>query len=331
MTHSKPGNLAITAPDKQRNNMLIGVLFTVVCLTWGTTWIGIKIAVETVPPILASGLRFLIAFPIFLAFAKLKKAPLRFPKEERLFFILIVFIYFSLPYLLINVGEQYVSSGLTALLFSSMPVFVVIFSSLILHERIRILQMVGIAIGFMSLFMILEEHGAEFGYKSVLGVIAILTAAVMHALCYVITKKRGSEISIITFNTLPIGIAGALLTTLGMVVEHPYANGFSLASICALAYLGVVASVGGFLAYFHLLKRISPVALSFVFIIFPVIALVLGSWYEGRPISLAFVFYCSLLLLGFAMTKLSGTERHPIIGKPRFIKVDGFVSESRRS
>ena len=72
----------------------------------------------------------------------------------------------------------------------------------------------------------------------------------------------------------------------------------------ALSYLGLVASVGGFIVYFFLLKRLSPIVLSFVFIIFPVFAVVIGAWYEGLPLSSDLLVYSALLLMGFAITKL---------------------------
>jgi putative membrane protein PagO len=64
--------------------MTLMVLFAVVCLTWGTTWLGIKLAVQTVPPLTASGLRFLLAFPFL------------FPRAQRGLFVLIVVFYFGL-------------------------------------------------------------------------------------------------------------------------------------------------------------------------------------------------------------------------------------------
>lgn len=284
--------------------IIVVVLFAIVCLTWGTTWLGIKLAVQTVPPILASGLRFLVAFPLLLLIARAQRAPLLFPQGRQGLFALIVILYFALPYLLINAGEQYVTSGLAALLFSTMPVFTLIFSSIILREQIWGTQVVGIVVGFLSLVMILHEQGVGFAYRSLFGAAAILLAAALHAFCYVITKKQGAQIGIVTFNTLPIGIAGLALTAVGALVERPDVSQFSATSVGALVYLGTVASVGGFLAYFHLLKRLSPVVLSFVFLIFPVIAVVLSAWLDRRGTSLAFAGYCALLLGGFGLTKL---------------------------
>ncbi len=284
--------------------IVTALLYLIVCLTWGTTWLGIKIAVDSVPPLTAAGARFLIAFPLFLALVHLAKVPLRFPKEHRLFFVFVTLFYFSVPYYLISYGEQFVSSGLTSLIFSSMPVFILIFSAIILKEKIWLSQLVGILIGFASLFMIIKAEGLTIEHSGLLGVFAILCAAIMHGFTYVYTKKIGVNISVITYNTLPIGVAGFLLFFAGLMIEQPDLVNTSANSWWALVYLGLVASVGGFIVYFHLLKRMSPVALSFIFIIFPVFAIGLGAWYEDRPVTEEFMVFSGLMLLGFAITKL---------------------------
>jgi putative membrane protein PagO len=300
--------MAISSASTSRKPWLAGLvtsaLFLIVCLSWGTTWLGIKIAVESVPPLTAAGLRFLIAFPLFLSFALLRREPLLFPRQSRWFFVFVTLSYFSLPYYLLNYGEMHVSSGLTALLFSCMPVFILIFSAVLLQEKIYPSQVLGITIGFGSLFMIIRSQGLHLDHAEFFGVLAILAAALMHALCYVITKKQGSAISVITYNTLPIGLAGLMLFVAGLSFEAPVFDDITARSWSALLYLGLVASVGGFIVYFLLLKRLSPIILSFVFIIFPVFAVVIGAWYEGQALSRELMMYSAILLTGFAITKL---------------------------
>ncbi len=280
------------------------ILFVVVCLSWGTTWLGIKIAVESVPPLTSAGARFLIAFPMFLLFAWVRRETIWFPREKTGFFVFVTLCYFTLPYYLLNYGEVHVSSGLTALMFSTMPVFILIFSGIFLKERIYFLQVIGMIIGFGALFMIIRSQGLHLDHADFTGVVAILAAAIMHGLSYVITKKSGAEISVITFNTLPIGIAGLLLMVTGYFLESPDFAAVTTRSWSALAYLGLAASVGGFIVYFFLLKRLSPVILSFVFIIFPAVAVFVGSLYEGQPISNDLILYSGILLAGFTITKL---------------------------
>ncbi|ABD87575.1 protein of unknown function DUF6, transmembrane [Rhodopseudomonas palustris BisB18] len=290
--HSSWGSAAVTT-----------MLFLIVCLSWGTTWLGIKIAVETVPPITSAGLRFLIAFPLFLSFAWLRGDPILFPKGMSSFFIFVTLFYFCVPYWLLNYGEQYVSSGLTALLFSTMPVFILVLSAFLLEERVLVSQLIGMIVGCMGLALIINSQGQELDYTRFLGVLAILVAAGMHALAYVITKRVGGNIGVVTFNALPIAIAGVFMTAAGVVIEHPQLTAISSRSLLALIYLGLVASVGGFIVYFFLLKRMSPIILSFVFIIFPVFAVVIGAWYEGLPMASDFLLNMAVVLGGFAITK----------------------------
>lgn len=293
----------IIASRNRWQQLLTIILFVMVCFSWGTTWLGIKIAVESVPPLTAAGIRFVIAFPLFLFFAIMRREPLFFPRQHRTFFIFVTVSYFCVPYYLLNYGEQYVSSGLSSLLFSTMPVFILLFSCLFLNERVLPSQFIGIIIGFFSLFMIIRSQGLHLSYTEWTGVVAILAAAIMHALVYIVTKRRNTRIGVITFNTLPIGIAGIGLLIAGFLSEQPDIFTVSERSWAALLYLGLAASPGGFIVYFFLLKKLNPIILSFIFIIFPVFAIAIGAWYEGTLISIELVIFTALLLVGFAITK----------------------------
>ena len=287
--------------DKQ--HLIYFILYSVVCLCWGTTWIGIKYATLSIPPLTASGLRFVIAFPFFLLIAKLMKEPIFYPEEKSKFFWFITVIYFSVPYFLIGFASTQVSSGLISLLFSTMPVFIIIFSALLNNEKCNGKQVVGILVGFISLFLIILNQGISIGFTSYAGVIAVGCAAALHGLCYVLTRKHGYGISVLTFNTLPIGIAGIGMTALGYFVEGWNVESFSPQSIFGLIYLGLVASVGGFLAYFYLLKRINPTVLSYVFVIFPVVAIYIGTRFAGEVVNDTFIMLVVLMLLGISYTK----------------------------
>ncbi len=101
-----------------------------------------------------------------------------------------------------------------------------------------------------------------------------------------------------------LGLAGMMLRLVGLGVEQPDLAAISTRSWMALTYLGLCASVGGLIVYFFLLKRLSSMILPFVFIIFPLFAVIIGSWYEDQPISRDLALYSALLLAGFAITKV---------------------------
>ena len=294
-------------------NTVIATSFIIICLSWATTWLAVRIAVETIPPITATGLRFFIAFPMFLILAKIWNEPIWFLKEHLFPFIYLTIFYFTIPYWLINFGAQYVSSGLMALLFSTMPIFTLIFSAVILKEKIFLSQVVGIVIGFLSLVVIIKLH-LNLNYSNLIGIILILISAIMHASSYILIKKQCRDISVITLHVLPMGIAGLLLTILGLTLEQPSFNAFSKDSILALSYL-ILASLMMSTLYFFLLKQMNLVVLSFIFIIVPAIAVFIGAWYENMPISSDFLFYLIVLLFGFSITKFSIEKLIPSIFK----------------
>ena len=285
-------------------SLVYPTLFVILCLIWGTTWLAIKISVESIPPITAVGLRLLITYPIFFGFSLVRREPIWFSSKQLfLYFLLITAFYFTLPFWLTSFGQQHISSGLGGLLYSSMPIFILLFSFVILKEQFFLSQIIGMIIGFLSLIMIINLQYGHLHHSGLIGVFAFIVAVMMHALAYVIFKKVRDKISTWTMHTLPIGVSGVLSIIVGFVLEQPNIAEFSKHSILATIYLALIGSFLGSIIYVFLLQRINTVVVSFVFIIFPVIAVVVSVWYENMPISEGFLFYTVVLLIGFAITK----------------------------
>jgi len=283
--------------------------YVVVCVIWGTTWFSMKVAVATIPPITAAGLRFTAAFP-FLAVLVWATPGVRFtiPGKNWLIGFLAV-AYVGVPYALINYGEQSVSSGLASLLFASVTVFLLIFSRLISGTRITLLQGVGVMAGIVLLAGLLVVSGRGFGTDGWLPAIAVLVAACLHALCYAVLARYGADVPVLTTEALPVGLGGIALLLLGLTTEHPHFSSFSTASWLGVAYLAVVASVAGFAAYFYLLKHLPPLTVSYVFVLFPVIAVFVSSVAESTPLDPVAYALAAAMLGAFALTGLEQALR----------------------
>jgi putative membrane protein PagO len=248
-------------------------LYLLVIAIWGTTWIAIRSAVESVPPVTASGLRFAIAFPILAAIvARSRDVPLRYPPGHGRLFALVTIAYFALPFALMNLGGAAIPSGLSAVLFSMVSIFILALSVPVLGARIGRRQTLGVGAALAALAALIAHQTGIGGAASPLGILALLAAAGLHAGVYVTLKRAAGGISPLTINTLPMGIAAVALCGAGAIIEHPDPAAFSGSSLAALLYLGAFASVAGFLAYFHLLKHLGPVPLALVFILFPAVA-----------------------------------------------------------
>lgn len=292
--------------NRYRNLLILG-LFTAVALTWGTTWMAMKITVATVPPIFATGLRFLCAAPLLLLLACYKKAPLLFPAGLRGFQLCVMLFYFAIPFTLMIYGERYTSSSLAAIIFATMPAAVLAASLLFLREKTSLQQLVGLAISLAALSTILWHETRDSGESQITGILALVAAVLIHAVMYVQCKKRCTGISVLSYNALPCLGAGVLLTLVGLT-EAPDYTTFAPQALAAIAYLGLVAGVGGILAYFALQQVAKPFQASLVFLVFPLIAVALESELSGSSISRESLLLLLPFLLGILLTLYRGAR-----------------------
>lgn len=250
-------------------------LFAIVILTWGSTWLAMKFALVSMPPIFATGLRFLSAAPLLLWLLRITRSSLLFPPGHRIFQFCVFLFCYCLPFTLVLYGEQYVDPSTAAIIFAVMPVAVMLISIVVLNAPTSLLQLMGAMLALLSLFCILQEEARVSMSNNWKGALAVVLAVFMHAFMYVQCKKRSCQVSLFTFNTLPCLAAGLILTMIGAIVEKPMLENITLLSFASIIYLGIVAGVFGILCYFSLQKRISTFSTSLVFICFPVITVFL--------------------------------------------------------
>ncbi len=286
---------------KIKNTGIMIILFILVAFTWGSTWMAMKIAISTIPPIYATGLRFLVASPLLIVLSYFNRSPLLFPKGSRVFQFLICIAYFAIPFTLMIYGERSVNSALAAIIFANMPIAVLVISFLLLGERISFLQLLGLILGVGSLSSILwleSTHSEETWWP---GVLSLLIAMLMHAIMYVLCKNSRQQVSVLTYNTLPCLGAGILLLCFGYFIETPDINLFSVRSLSAVIYLGIIGGVLGILAYFSLQKYASTFQASLVFLIFPLIAIGVEKIVNNTTINHVSLLFMLPLLIGISM------------------------------
>ncbi|EDS7076022.1 DMT family transporter, partial [Salmonella enterica subsp. enterica] len=281
------------------------VLFLLVALTWGTTWLAMRIAAETIPPMFATGMRFMFAAPCLIVIAWLRKTPLLFPPGQRLFQLIICIFYFSIPFSLMIYGEKYIDSGLASIIFANMPVAVLIASVLFLNEKTNSMQITGLTIAIISLIGILLEEMKISAGNHWQGVIALVSALIIHAIIYTQCKKRSCIVSVITFNALPCFFAGLILSAAGWFFESPQTSMFSAQSILSTLYLGTIGGVFGILCYFSLQQRARAFQASLVFLVFPLIAVSLEKYIYGYTISTHSILLIIPLAIGVFLSIFS--------------------------
>jgi drug/metabolite transporter (DMT)-like permease len=299
----------------QSNTLKTIGIYALTCFIWGSTWLGIKIGLESTPPIIAAGYRFSLAAILIYTVVALKRIKIQKDKTAiKLYFAMAIFS-FVLPYGLIYWAEQFVPSGLTAVLYAVYPFSVAFFTtSMIPSEKIGINKIAGMVVAFTGLYIIFSESFTGNLNNYITGMVVVILSAIMQSAIAVSIKKYGHHLHPLAMNFYPMLIAGLVLTIYGIIsglINYHnntvgFNNGFSsqifgiftYKSILSIFYLALFGSLITFTCYYWLLKRVNIIILSLITFITPVIALFLGWLFYREELSHHQSLGCVLVLTG---------------------------------
>jgi drug/metabolite transporter (DMT)-like permease len=278
--------------------------FFAVAFIWGTTWLAIRFVVREMPPLGAAGLRF-VAAGLLLAAATLatgRSLSLKrlAPAHPRLL-LWLSFLMVAIPYGLVFYGELTVSSALASILFSIHPAFVLLFDSLRQHRNLFTGPMLaGLVLAFAGIFIIFAPRLAGPSGELV-GALAIVGASLTAAFGAVKAKHEAYELDPWIGTTWQMSAAGLWLLLLALPLERPAVSGYTPTAWLALAYLTVFGSCVTFVLYYSLLKRMTPVELSTLSFIIPIIATFFGWWVLKERLSASTFVGAAVALTGVAL------------------------------
>ncbi len=289
------------------------IVFSMICLIWGSTWLAIKTSLFSLTPMFSAGFRFCIASAIIFIVVKINKIEIHTNKISVRLYLIMGFFSFVLPYGLIYWAEQFVPSGLTSVLFAVYPFFVLLFSYLLIpDEKIGFYKIFGIIIGFGGILVIFSNSIGGDISTYLVGMIVIVLSGIMQAAISVIIKKYGFHLNPLSMNLIPMAIAGIFLTLAGFLMEDFSQLKFDSNAILSVLYLAIFGSILTFTSYYWLLKRISVVILSLIAFINPVIALVLGAIVYSEKLSSQNLWGSVLVLTGLLWANLGNVKKHPV-------------------
>lgn len=279
------------------------LLFAVitVAIVWGTTFLGIRIAVETIPGWFVAGIRQFLAGIIMLILLlsqnQLKWIGWKNYRNQLIFALLMLVMANGLT----TVAEENVTSSLASLISSSVPILVFLASVALGLQKFSFRALIGVLLCFSGILFIFWnglEDLANPKYR--LGVIIMFCAVIGWASGIIFTKKMNIETKNISLNLFYQFIsAGILQIIFGFLFTKEYNfENWSFASISATVYLAVFGSVITFFCFNYALTKISPVQISILSYINTIIAILLGWLVLGEEISLKFIIATILIILG---------------------------------
>jgi drug/metabolite transporter (DMT)-like permease len=282
--------------------VLIVAGFVLISLIWGSTWLAIKIGLDSVPPLFAVAMRFALAMLILFVIIRVRGEQIPHDRTAIGSYLTLAILSFSFPFALVYWGEQYISSGLASILFAMYPLVVAIKSHFFLPaEKLNIYKVLGILLGFTGVVIIFWSD-IRLGEMSMEGMIAVLASSLLQGTALVIIKRRSTHISptALSFG----GMIGAviILFVLAFLFENISDVHLDGKGVGSILYLGTLGTVVTFLTYYWLLKRIEAVYLSLVALVTPVLAVILGALLLDEQLTSRVYGGAMLILAGILVT-----------------------------
>ncbi|MDX6693988.1 MAG: hypothetical protein QOF02_1591 [Blastocatellia bacterium] len=285
------GRIAQAIPWQQRGilrrlNVPL-VVWLLLCLIWGSTWLFIKLGLQDLPPFTFAGIRFIIAALILAVVVLWRRRPLPRGRNEWSLIVITGVLSFSINYGVVFWSETRISSGLAAILQTIIPVFGLVIAHYYLpEERITVLKLCGVLLGIAGVALIFSNQMTHEGPAALWGSVAIVVGAFSVAYASVLVKARGGRID---SATLVLGqmICGLIpLLIIGITTEgNPFKLRWTWLALISLFYLALVGSVIAFLLYYWLVKNIKVTNTMLIPLATPMIAVVLGMIVLGESLT----------------------------------------------
>ena len=277
------------------------IVFSALCLIWSSTWIMIKVGLEGAPPVTAAGLRFIIAAIVIFSILAYRRIAL--PRTPRFLWISLYLGVFQMgiPYALVYWAEQHITSGLTSILFSTMPFTVAILARMILGDPLTVRKVTGIVIGTAGTIVIFRDGFTTGDSRSLWGIAAALGSAMCASLSSVMVKRFSRSYNPIASIFLPMAIGGVLLVVGGWFLEATRPVHWNAATIGTILYLAVVGSVVAFGLYYWIIKHIDVTVLAYQTFIIPILACLIGWIFLRETVTIHVAIGGGMILTGIAL------------------------------
>jgi drug/metabolite transporter (DMT)-like permease len=285
------------------------LLFAVTTLIWGSTWLAIKVGLVGVPPFLGAGLRFLLSAAIVGVILFWRRQPLRLTPADRRCVLSLGVLVFYFNYASVYWAEQFISSGLAAVLFSTMPLMTALLSRFWARtETLTPRKVGGILVGVVGT-VILFWPDERVGTQQALGMAATLFAAMCASINLVTIKQYGRGSDPHVLNVLGMGTGAVLLLTTSAIFESWAVVEWTIPNVSAMVYLAVFGSVAAFWAYYELIKLVDATVVSLSALIIPIVALLLGRIALGETVGPTAVAGIATILIGVAVAMVPAPHR----------------------
>jgi len=290
--------------------MLNFFLYAVAALIWGSTWLGIKLQLTQVPPVLSVGYRFCLASLILLIYCLLRNKRLAFSRRDHLFMAIQGFSLFGLGYCMSYLATSYLTSGLVAVAYSTILMWNILNLRLFMGQAIAWRAFWGGILGLSGICIVFWHDLSAFAAtRGLVGLSMALIGAYLSSLGNVVGARHArTGVPVTQANAYGMAYGGLLTLAIHFGGGGELVMDWSAGYLAPMLYLTIFGSVVAFGCYMLLIGRIGAEYAAYVTLLMPIIALLLSTlfedfqWTANAAIGVAIVLIGNLFILTPAET-----------------------------
>lgn len=289
------------ARSRRASALNVWLALGVVYVVWGSTYLAIAIAVETLPPLLYAGLRFALAGILLTAWLAFRRVDLRISRPELAGAAVVGILLLAIANGLVVLAERTVPSGVAALIVASIPLWVVIYR-MVARERVGLDLLAGVFLGLIGVAILVVPGGID-GTLDLIGALMLFGATLAWALGTFLSPRLQTPRNTLVSTAYQMLAGGIVLVIVGLaqgeLVNIDPAT-FSVRSMVAFAYLVVFGSLVAFTAYTWLLQNASVSLVATYAFVNPVVAVLLGAIILAEPITPSILIGAAVIVVAVA-------------------------------
>lgn len=290
------------------------LVWIILCLIWGSTWIFIKIGLADLPPITFSAARFGLAVLVLAPLIKILGFRMPTGRREWKLMALTGFLQFSINYSAVFWSEQYIESGLAAVLQSMITVFGLLLAWIFLPaEKITKRKIVGVALGIVGVAVIFVDQLRVENWMAFAGCVAIVVGAYAAAQSSILVKAKGVGLhpASLVFSQMICGLPAIIIYAL-LREGNPLKHNWSWTAIICVAYLTIAGTIAAFWLYYWLLSRIESTKAMMISLVTPLLAVVIGAVVLGETLPPQTYFGGLLIIASIGLIVVKRSEQRTV-------------------
>jgi drug/metabolite transporter (DMT)-like permease len=294
------------------------LVWLILCGIWGSTWLFIKLGLADLPPITFAGIRFVIACTILFSLIRIRRIPLPRARADWILLATSGILSFGFNYGLVFWGEQYITSGLAALLQATLPAFGLVFAHFHLPaERLTWTKIGGVVLGVFGVGVVFSNQLAVSGRQALAGCVALILSAMFAAYSNVLVKRFGRHLNPAVLSAGQMLFGLLLLLSVGIPLEgNPLKFHWTGMAVIAMFYLAIVGSVIAFLLYYWLVLNMDVTKSMLIALVTPVVAVILGMIVLDEEFGWRTLAGGAMIILGIGLIVVRKARKKEVLASP---------------